>query len=236
MDKENILGVQVSNETYDSLKEKLFGLIGTDKQAFIVAVNPEKIMKASEDPDLKKLINQADYQIPDGIGVLLASRLQRGSIRERITGIDLMQTLVAEAAAKQKKVFMYGGKPGVADQAAEKLQAQYPDLQIAGTMNGYEKDQQKVIDTINQANPDVLFVALGSPRQEEWIRDNKEKLNVSIFQGVGGSYDVIAGNLKRAPKIFIKFGLEWFYRLLAEPWRIKRQLALPKFLLKVLKR
>lgn len=235
MEKETILGVDVSKETYQSLTEKLFGLIGTDKQAFIVAVNPEKIMKASDDKELRDLINQADYQIPDGIGVLLASRLQKGSIRERITGIDLMQTLVAEAAQREKKIFLYGGKPGVAEQASKNLLKKYPSLQIAGIINGYEKDQKKIIDTINSADPDLLFVALGSPKQEEWIQMNKDKLNVSVFQGVGGSFDVLAGNIKRAPRLFLKLGLEWLYRLLVEPWRIKRQIALPKFLWKVLR-
>ncbi|UOQ50284.1 WecB/TagA/CpsF family glycosyltransferase [Gracilibacillus caseinilyticus] len=233
MNKETILGVQVSKETYSSITDKLFNLMGTSDQAFIVAVNPEKIMKAAEDPELKDLINAADYQIPDGIGILIASRLQKGSVRDRITGIDLMQTLVAEAEKREKKIFLYGGKPGVADKAAAQIQLDHPKINIAGTINGYEKDEEKIIETINAANPDILFVALGSPKQEEWIKANKQRLNVSVFQGVGGSFDVIAGNIKRAPKIFIKFGLEWLYRLLIEPWRIKRQLALPKFLLKV---
>ncbi|MEQ6390861.1 WecB/TagA/CpsF family glycosyltransferase [Bacillaceae bacterium S4-13-58] len=233
--QEEILGVKVSNETYDSLKKQLFHNIEEKKQSFIVAVNPEKIIKAQEDEQLKELINTADYQIPDGVGVLIASKLQGGSISNRITGIDLMTVLLEEAAHKAAKVFLYGGKPGVADQASHEISRRYPDIQIVGVLDGYIQEQDILLEEINKANPDILFVALGSPKQEEWIRANKSKLNVSIFQGVGGSFDVFAGNIKRAPALFRRFGLEWLYRLLAEPWRWKRQLALPRFLLKVLR-
>ncbi|QDP41595.1 WecB/TagA/CpsF family glycosyltransferase [Radiobacillus deserti] len=232
--KETILGVHVSNETYDSIKKQLFQHMEDNKQSFIVAVNPEKIIKASQDSSLKELINGADYQIPDGVGVLIASKLQGGSITNRITGIDLMNVLIEEASIRAKKVFFYGGKPGIAEAAKQKLLEKYPSLIVSGVMDGYVKDNQQIIDTINAADPDILFVALGSPKQEEWIRDNRSKLNVSVFQGVGGSFDVFAGNIKRAPAFFRRFGLEWLYRLLKEPWRLKRQLALPKFLLKVI--
>ncbi|WP_106498470.1 WecB/TagA/CpsF family glycosyltransferase [Lentibacillus sp. Marseille-P4043] len=233
--KETILGVNVSRETYDSLKQQLFTNINEKRQSFIVAVNPEKIMKAYRDPALRELINTADYQIPDGVGVLIASKLQGGSISNRITGIDLMMELVQEAVVQEKSIFLYGAKPGVAETASKELMREYPNLKLAGVMNGYVKDNAEIIDAINQSNADILFVAMGSPRQEEWIRENRTKLNVSIFQGVGGSFDVLAGNIKRAPALFRKTGLEWLYRLLAEPWRWKRQLALPKFLMKVIK-
>ncbi|MBM7571366.1 WecB/TagA/CpsF family glycosyltransferase [Aquibacillus albus] len=232
--KETILGVDVSNETYDSITKQLFYNIEEKKQSFIVAVNPEKIMKASKDPQLRELINSADYQIPDGVGVLIASKLQGGSISNRITGIDLMNALIEEAEKQGKRVFLYGGKPGVAEVAAKRLKETYPNLCLAGILDGYQKDNDKIIDTINDANADLLFVAMGSPRQEEWIRANREQLNVSVFQGVGGSFDVLAGNIKRAPGIFRKFGLEWLYRLIVEPWRWKRQLALPRFLVQVI--
>lgn len=232
--KESILGVDVSKETYDSLTAELFSRAKEGKKSFIVAVNPEKIIKAEQDLNLKKLINSADYQIPDGIGVLLASKLQRGQIRDRITGIDLMMRIVVESSNQEKEVFLYGGKPGVAEKAKQQLLKEYPKLKIVGVLDGYQTDDQQLIDKINKTKPTIIFVALGSPRQEEWILKNKENLNVSIFQGVGGSFDVIAGNIKRAPAFFLKFGLEWLYRLLMEPWRWKRQLAIPRFLVKVL--
>ncbi|MFC2947529.1 WecB/TagA/CpsF family glycosyltransferase [Virgibacillus sediminis] len=233
--KETILGVDVSVETYESLKSKLFSAEAEEKQSFIVAVNPEKIMKANDDPSLKELINTADYQIPDGVGVLIASKLQGGRVTDRITGIDLMIELVGEATSQGKSIFLYGAKPGVAETAKQELEKQHPGLQVAGVMDGYEQDNEKIVENINASGADLVFAALGSPKQEEWIRDNRERLNVSILQGVGGSFDVIAGNIKRAPAPFRKTGLEWLYRLIVEPWRWKRQLNLPKFLVKVWK-
>lgn len=233
--KETVLGIQVNTENYDELIEQIFQRIERKEKSLIVAINPEKIMKAKEDPALKKLLNEAEFQIPDGIGVILASKIQKGQISERVTGVDLMMRLCEEAAKKQKPIFLYGGKPGVAASAAEKLKALYPGIQIAGIQHGYETDNEKVIDKINEAKPDILFVAMGSPKQENWINANRDQLYPTIYQGVGGSFDVLAGNVKRAPKAFQKVGLEWFYRLMMEPKRIKRQMALPKFLLEVVR-
>ncbi|MEK4282879.1 MULTISPECIES: WecB/TagA/CpsF family glycosyltransferase [unclassified Ureibacillus] len=233
--KETVLGIQVNTENYDELIEQIFQRIERKEKSLIVAINPEKIMKAKEDPALKKLLNEAEFQIPDGIGVILASKIQKGQISERVTGVDLMMRLCEEAAKKQKPIFLYGGKPGVAAAAAEKLKALYPGIQIAGIQHGYETDNEKVIAKINEAKPDILFVAMGSPKQENWINANRDQLYPTIYQGVGGSFDVLAGNVKRAPKAFQKVGLEWFYRLMMEPKRIKRQMALPKFLLEVVR-
>ncbi|MYL20138.1 WecB/TagA/CpsF family glycosyltransferase [Halobacillus litoralis] len=231
--KEQFLGVDVSSHSYEQLKQNVLDDINEKRQSFIVAINPEKILKAQEDQDLKALLNKATYQIPDGVGVLLASKLKKGGIKERVTGIDMLLTLCEQAAANGKSVFLYGAKPGVAAEAKDKLVEQYPNLHVAGVMDGYEKDEQKVIQTINESGADILFVALGSPRQEYWIVDHMKELNVRIFQGVGGSFDVISGRVKRAPALFQRFGVEWLYRLISEPWRIKRQIRLPLFLLKV---
>lgn len=233
MMKEIVLGIKVNTENYDELIEEIFSRIERKEKSLIVAINPEKIMKAKEDPSLKKLLNDAEIQIPDGIGVILASKIQKGQITSRVTGVDMMMRLCAEAASRGKSVFLYGGKPGVAEKACEKLKTLYPKIQIAGSQHGYEKDNGKVIAKINEAKPDILFVAMGSPKQENWINANREKLYPTIYQGVGGSFDVLAGNVKRAPEAFQKLGLEWFYRLMKEPKRIKRQLALPQFLLEV---
>ncbi|MGN5651116.1 WecB/TagA/CpsF family glycosyltransferase [Bacillus sp. Brlt_9] len=228
--KENIRGFNVTTLGYVELKEQLLQDIEQQKQSFIVAINPEKIMHGTKDPELKELLNSATYQIPDGYGVVYLSKKQNGNIKERVTGCDLFQQLCELSSLNNKKVFLYGGKPGVAMQTKEVLESRYPGLHIVGTIDGYEKDNQIIIDTINQANPDFLFVALGSPRQELWIKENMKKLNVSIFQGVGGSFDVVSGNLKRAPKWMQKIGLEWLYRVLIEPKRIVRILKLVKFL------
>jgi N-acetylglucosaminyldiphosphoundecaprenol N-acetyl-beta-D-mannosaminyltransferase len=232
--KETILGVDVSTDNYDSLTSKLLKKIDNREKAFIVAINPEKIIKAQDDPSLMQLLNSADFQIPDGIGVILASKFKGGQIRERVTGIDMMLKLCETAAKHQKKIFLYGGKPGRADEAKVKLEEMYPGIQIAGTLHGYEKDQQVVRDAINQSQADIIFVAMGSPAQENWIIANKETLHPSVFQGVGGSFDVISGKIERAPESFQKLGLEWLYRLMKEPWRIKRQAVLPLFLIRAI--
>lgn len=232
--KENILGIDVSNLNYDELAASLINDINNKRKAFIVAINPEKIMKAQKDRSLRELLNKATYQIPDGIGVILASKMMDGNIRTRVTGIDSMLKLCEVAAEHGKTVFLYGAKPGVAEKAKKELEKKYPGLQIVGVMDGYEKDQSKIKNAINTSKPDILFVALGSPRQENWIINNMDNLHPYVYQGVGGSFDVISGNLKRAPESFQKLGLEWLYRLIKEPWRWKRQLVLFKFLIHVL--
>jgi N-acetylglucosaminyldiphosphoundecaprenol N-acetyl-beta-D-mannosaminyltransferase len=232
--KETILGVDVSTDNYDALTSKLLKKIDNREKAFIVAINPEKIIKAQEDTALMKLLNSADFQIPDGIGVILASKFKGGQIRERVTGIDMMLKLCEAAAKHQKKIFLYGGKPGRADEAKVKLEEMYPGIKIAGTLHGYEKDQQVVRNAINLSSADIIFVAMGSPAQENWIIANKDSLHPSVYQGVGGSFDVISGRIDRAPESFQKLGLEWLYRLIKEPWRIKRQVVLPLFLIRAI--
>lgn len=233
--KESFLGVNVCNQTYDEIAATLIERMDKKKKSFIVAINPEKIMKAQNDSNLKELLNKADFQIPDGVGIIIASKFKGGKIRERVTGIDLMLHLCETAALNQKKIFLYGGKPGIAEKASENLKSRFPGIQIVGVLDGYIKDKQFIKDQINSASPDIIFVALGSPTQEYWIVDNMKSLSVSVFQGVGGSFDVISGGVKRAPSAFRKFGLEWLYRLLKEPSRFKRQIILPKFLIKALK-
>ncbi|AGT33505.1 acetylmannosaminyltransferase [Geobacillus genomosp. 3] len=234
MNKEQYLGVYVSTLTYDDILADIEQRMAAGKKSTIIAVNPEKLIAASQNPELKQLINAATYQIPDGIGVVLASKLKGGRLASRVTGIDLMERLIALAANKGYRVFLYGAKEEVVQKAKQNLEAKYPGLCIAGYMNGYVNDDGAVVRAIQAANADMLFVALGSPRQELWIRAHLDQLDVKVFQGVGGSFDVFAGRVKRAPKLFRTFGLEWFYRLITDPKRFKRQLALPKFLWKVL--
>ncbi|MEK4406161.1 WecB/TagA/CpsF family glycosyltransferase [Sporosarcina sp. FSL K6-6792] len=233
--KETILGVQVNTENYDELIPKVFRNIEDKKKSLVVAINPEKLMKAKEDPGLKALLNRAEFQIPDGIGVIIASKLKKGSISSRITGIDMMDRIVREAARTGRTVFLYGAKPGVANKAAQQLKQTYPNLIVTGTQDGYESDTSKVLETINKAKPDILFVAMGSPKQEQWIEQHRDNLYPTLYQGVGGSFDVLAGNVKRAPAAFQRLGAEWLYRLLKEPSRLKRQMNLPKFLFEVFK-
>lgn len=234
MKKEIYLGVHVSPLSYAEIITDLRLRMDNGEVSTIIAVNPEKVISANKDEQLMSLINEATYQIPDGVGILLASKLRGGSIRSRVTGVDMMERLVGMAAAHGDRVFFYGAKKEVVEQTAANLKQKFPNLVIAGTQDGYEQDELAVVRKIQEAKADILFVAMGSPKQELWIRRNKNQLSVKVYQGVGGSFDVFAGHVKRAPKLFRRFGLEWLFRLLSDPKRIKRQLALPKFLLRVL--
>lgn len=230
--KEEIRGFYVSTLGYKEIKQQLLKDIEQKKKSFIVAINPEKIMHGTKDAELKELLNSATYQIPDGNGVVLLSKRQGGKIKERVTGCDLFQQLCELAAIENKKVFLYGAKPGVAIQTKKVLEEHYKNLNVVGVLDGYQKDEQLIIDTINRAKPDFLFVALGSPTQEKWIKANMESLDVSIFQGVGGSFDVVSGNIKRAPVFMQKIGLEWLHRVVMEPKRVGRIIRLFCFLIR----
>lgn len=233
MAKEQYLGVCVSPLNDEEIIADLKKRIDEGKQSTIIAVNPEKVIKAEQNQELRELINSSTYQIPDGVGILLASKLKGGNIRSRVTGVDMMERLIRFAAEEKRKVFLYGAKEEVVVKAKQKLEEKYPGLIISGYENGYVQDNEALIEKIHASEAELLFVAMGSPKQELWIRENMAKLNVKVFQGVGGSFDVFAGKVNRAPLFFRKLGLEWLYRLLKEPKRLKRQLALPKFLFKI---
>ncbi|KIL78625.1 WecB/TagA/CpsF family glycosyltransferase [Bacillus badius] len=235
MDKEQYLGVSVSPYTYEEIIADLKKRIAAGEQSTVIAVNPEKVITAGRDPLVKELINESTYQIADGIGMIIASKLKKGQLKERVTGVDMMGRLLQFAADEGHSVFFYGAKEEVVRTAKEKLEAKIPNLRVAGYANGYVQDQEALVQAIRESGATLLFVALGSPRQELWIKENRPKLpNVKVFQGVGGSFDVYSGKVKRAPAFYRKFGLEWLYRLMKEPKRLKRQMALPKFLLKIL--
>lgn len=234
MIKERYLGVDVCSADMEGVLERIKEIIKDRTPSFVVAINPEKIMKAQDDEKLKRLLNSAALQIPDGVGVLIASKMNRGSIKSRVTGIDLMQNVCALAAQNNYRVFMLGAKPGVAERAAEILKEKYKGLNIVGIRDGYFKNEEELIENIKSSKADIMFVAMGSPKQENWITKNMDKLEVPFLMGVGGSYDVICGNIKRAPDLMCKLGLEWLYRLVKEPWRYKRMLVLPVFLFKVM--
>lgn len=234
MEKEEYMGVQVSPLSYKEITQQLKQRVEQGEQSTIIAVNPEKIMKSQEDETLRDLINGSTFQIPDGIGVLLASRLKGGDITSRVTGVDMMDQLLHLSTEEGYRVFFYGAKEEVVSEAITNIRMRFPEIQVAGYENGYAQDQEALIQKIQESQADVMFVALGSPKQELWIRENKDRLPVKVFQGVGGSFDVYAGHVKRAPAPFRKVGMEWFYRLATDPSRFQRQLALPKFLWRVM--
>lgn len=236
MDKVNILGVKVDMVGIDEAADKIMEFLDEDKVHAVFTPNSEIIMRAYRDAEFCKLLNGADLLTADGIGVVYASRILKKPINERAAGYDIARKVLKKMNDTGHKLFLFGGKPGVAEEAKEKLLIDYPNLNIVGTRNGYFKSEEEseIVEEINSSGADMVFVCLGAPKQEEWINRNKENLKVRAALGIGGSLDVFAGRVERAPEIFCKLGLEWFYRLLKEPWRIGRMMDLPKFAVTVL--
>lgn len=231
-----ILGVPVDCVTMAQAVQWVETTLASDQPRSVIAVNPEKVMKANQDPELLARLQKAGLLIPDGIGVVFAVRLLGLGKIERVPGSELMPKLCELAANKGYKVFLFGANQEVISQAAQVLLQRYPGLNIVGTQHGYVKEEEmpSVITAINRSQAELLFVALGSPKQELWMTQYLPALNVKVCQGVGGTFDVIAGRVKRAPLAFRLVHLEWLYRLLSQPSRILRQTALPMFAFRVL--
>jgi N-acetylglucosaminyldiphosphoundecaprenol N-acetyl-beta-D-mannosaminyltransferase len=228
----DILGVPVDAVDMAGALDFLGDHIASGKGcATVFAVNPEKVMRARTDTALRDLLGSATLLIPDGIGVVVAARWLGLGRFGRVPGSELMPNLCARAAERGHSVFLFGARPVVNEAAAETLLRRYPGLTIAGRQDGYieEADMPGLVDRINASGADILFVALGSPRQEAWMHAHAGGLTVKVAQGVGGTLDVIAGRVNRAPPLFRALHLEWFYRLLREPRRLWRQRALVVF-------
>lgn len=202
----------------------------------VLAMNPEKVFALEKDPQLRTVFDEAYLVLPDGIGVVAGLRFLHGIPVGRVPGADLMQQLCGLAALRGYRVFLYGAEEAVNRGAAEELMRRNPGLQIVGRQNGYlpEDRMGELVAMINEVRPDLLFVAMGSPLQELWMQRWLSQLDVGICQGIGGTLDTIVGKVKRAPVLFQKAGLEWFYRLAAQPSRAKRQARLPLFAARVL--
>lgn len=208
-----------------------------DKPAYILAVNAEKIMSLQKDVSLINFYGEASLLLPDGIGVVIAIRLILGMKANRVTGADLVQAICKESLIYGYKIFIFGGREEINKNVVEKLKIKFPGIQIVGRCHGYVSDENinDLINQINEAETDILFIGLGSPKQEKWILDNLAKLQVKVCQAVGGTLDILAGNSKRAPFLIQNFGFEWLFRLLKEPKRIHRQIVYPIFMFSVLK-
>lgn len=233
----NILGVNIDKITASNALKKAEELVRSEGVSAIYTPNPEIVMAAYNDKNFMEILNQADICTPDGIGVVYASRILNSPVPERVAGFDLTCGLLESISKTGEGVFLFGSKPGIAENAAENLVKKYPGLVISGTHHGYfkEEDEAEIIEKINNSGAKLLLVCLGAPKQEKWIHKHKSDLKVNLCMGVGGAVDVFAGNVKRAPEIFIKLNLEWFYRLCKQPSRIGRFMALPKFMLVVKK-
>jgi len=226
-----LLGVRVDDVTSEEALAIIEGFIQEGTPHQVVTVNPEFVMAARRDKEFRRVLNAAHLALPDGIGLVWASRLLGRPLRERVAGSDLVPKIAALAAERGYRLFLLGAAEGVADEAARRLREQNPGLVVAGTYAGSPavEEEDEIVALVREARPHVLFVAYGAPQQDKWIARNLERLGVPVCMGVGGALDFIAGVVKRAPLWVQRLGLEWLHRLLHQPWRWRRQLALVKF-------
>lgn len=244
MDKLSIMGVRIDNKSMNETMKIIKDKIKNNEQYIIYTPNTEIVMMCCKDEEFMELLNKSHINVPDGIGLIYASKIKKHPLKEKVAGYDLSVNMLKMANENNLKLFVVGGKPGVAEEAMESVHKDYPNINIVGSQHGYFKgthlgkngddEELIVLDKINKAEPDILFVGFGAKKQEQWIEYNRDKINAKIIIGNGGTLDGLAGKVKRAPDIFIKLGLEWFYRLIKEPKRIKRQILLPLFMLKVI--
>lgn len=210
-------------EDADSFNKILKEKLEKNEKTFIVTANPETFTIGEKDEEFNKLlIDKNTILVPDGIGIVKSSHILGINVKERITGIDMALKLLEYGNELNKSIFFFGAKQEVIDSLVDVVTKEYPNLKIVGTKDGYEKDKDKVFDNIADLKTDIVLVAMGIPLQEKLIYKHLTKFEKGIFVGVGGSFDVISGHKKRAPKIFIKLNLEWLYRIAKEPKRIKR--------------
>lgn len=230
-----ILGVKVDAVTMAQAVERVVNLIDEKKSSLVATANAEMLLRATHDDELKNILNAADLVVPDGAGTVWAARHLGKSMPERVAGFDLVQELMKIAPAHDFKFFLFGAAPGIADKAKAKAESLYPGIKIVGTRNGYFKadDEQEIISLIKSSRADILLAALGVPKQEKWLFKYKDELNIPVSIGVGGTFDVMAGVVKRAPLWMQKACLEWLFRAMLQPSRAGRLIALPKFVWKV---
>ncbi len=232
-----ILGIPVHpltmKESVNILEDRLL----KDKQTFVVTANAEIIMMCQDDHEYNTIVaTKADLILPDGAGAVWAGRYLGNDIPERVAGFDLYNQLLQLAARKGYKAYFFGGASGIAEAAKAKAEELYPGVQIVGCHNGYftAEEEADILEDINSKQADMLFVALGAPKQEKWLVEHRDQLAPKILMGIGGSFDVLAGKMERAPKWMQEASLEWAFRLYKQPRRFFRMLALPKFVLKVI--
>lgn len=228
--KQDVLGLQFDNVTMDEAVARAEELLEAPGASIVVTPNAEIGYEALHDAQFRALLNGADLVLPDGAGVVLAAKLRKTPLKQKVAGVDFADRLLTLLAETGKTLYLLGGKPGIAELAAEKMREKHPGLQICGMADGYFKDEGPVIGKINAAKPDVLFVCVGAPKQEIFMHAHKDELDVRLMAGLGGSLDAFAGTVKRAPKWMIRCNLEWLYRLIKEPKRFGRMLRLPKYL------
>ena len=229
----DVLGVGFDNVTMDEAVSRAMDFLAEEGTHYVATPNPEIVEVCRENPAARAAVNGADLVLPDGIGVIKGAAMLGTPLRERVPGIEFAARLMARMAEEGRSLFLLGAKPGVAEEAARRLTVQYPGLRIAGTHDGYFQDDAPVIEAIRRSGAEAVFVCLGAPKQELWMARNGAATGARLLCGLGGSLDIFAGNVERAPEFWREHGLEWLYRLCREPRRIGRMMKLPLFLVHV---
>mgnify|MGYP004627572575 CR=1 FL=1 len=228
--KTDIMGLQFDNITMEEALDAAKALLQGEHAARVVTPNAEIAYEALHDENMRTLLNSAKLMLPDGAGVVLASKILKTPLKQKVAGVDFADGLLGVLETTGQSLYLLGSKPGIGELAAQKMMQKHPRLRIAGIADGYFQDEAPVIDKINASGADVLFVCLGAPKQEQFMARHQKALHVKLMAGLGGSLDSFAGTVKRAPKWMIRLNLEWLYRLIKEPKRFKRMLRLPKYL------
>lgn len=231
--KTDVMGIRFDNVTMDEALARAEEILRGSETCYVVTPNAEIGYEAMKDASLCALLNEAAMVLPDGAGVVLASKILKTPLKQKVAGVDFADNLLGLLCRSGQSVYLLGSKPGIAELAAEKMREKHPGLLICGMHDGYFKDEAPIIKAINEAKPDVLFVCLGAPKQEHFMVRHQKELSCRMMIGLGGSLDAFAGTVKRAPKWMIACNLEWLYRLLKEPKRFGRMLRLPKYILAV---
>ncbi|UQS87038.1 WecB/TagA/CpsF family glycosyltransferase [Nicoliella spurrieriana] len=224
-----ILNISYINTNFTHFLKIIQARINNRENTFIATVNPEIAYYAHQNPKYQSIINDADFVTPDGIGIIKAAQIIHQPIQSRITGFDVFKAILAWGSQNHKSAYFAGAKPNVIADLKAVLKDEYPGIKISGIRDGYFQDNQVVADEINATHPDMVFLALGSPKQEEFIHQYRH-INNGLWIGLGGSFDVLSGNTQRAPQFWINHHLEWLYRLLKEPSRLPRIMVIPKYL------
>lgn len=228
--KIDVMGLKFDSMTMDEALSRAEALLRGEKAAYAVTPNAEIAYEALHDVQLREMLNGADLMLPDGAGVVLASKLLRTPVKQKVAGVDFAAGLLGILERNGQSLYLLGGKTGIGELAAQKMLEAHPQLRIAGIADGYFQDEAPVIAKINASGADALFVCLGAPKQERFMVQHLQELHVHLMAGLGGSLDAFAGTVQRAPAWMIRLNLEWLYRLIREPKRFRRMLRLPKYL------
>jgi len=230
MESIHLLGVRIDKVDMNGAVEAAVRFIESGLPHYVVTADASSVVIAQKDPEFREIVNRADLVTPDSAGILLASKWYGSPIIEKVSGCDFVIETCAVAAEKGYRIFLLGAAPGVAEDAAAVLVSKFPGLTIAGVHNGFFEDDEKVVQLISESKAQILFVAMGIPKQEKWISRHLDQLGVCVAVGIGGTFDVISGRVSRAPAWMRKHGLEWAHRLACNPRKIRKVMTLPKFL------